>query len=122
MRAPWNLRAFQLVNKLALQVYRETTSFPREELFGLASQVRRTAVSVGQNIAKRCDLRTNVDLLDSSTGQMVHCANCNIKFLCPSEMAWEPLTVFDVALSFITRSVSEGFFCRALNQRIHFVA
>ena len=35
-----NLRAFQLADELALLVYRETAGFPKEEMFGLTSQVR----------------------------------------------------------------------------------
>jgi len=37
---------------MAVALYRLTTSFPREELFGLASQLRRAGVSVASNIAE----------------------------------------------------------------------
>jgi four helix bundle protein len=37
---------------LAREVYRCTRSFPRDELFGLCSQMRRAAVSVPSNIAE----------------------------------------------------------------------
>lgn len=38
--------------QLAVEVYRLTSKFPKEEVFGLTSQVRRSAISVPSNIAE----------------------------------------------------------------------
>lgn len=46
------LLAYQKSYALVLAVYRVTRLFPKEELFGLVSQMRRCAVSVPSNIAE----------------------------------------------------------------------
>ena len=40
MRDHTKLRAFELANELVLLIYRVTAEFPREEIYGLTSQIR----------------------------------------------------------------------------------
>jgi len=47
-----DLVAWQKAMDLVTEVYRITTSFPKEEMYGLTSQMRRAAVSVPSNIAE----------------------------------------------------------------------
>jgi len=47
-----DLVVWQKSIQMATSVYRLTQGFPREELYGMASQMRRCAVSVGSNIAE----------------------------------------------------------------------
>lgn len=47
-----DLRVWQIAMSVAEQCYRQTKSFPREELFGLTSQIRRAASSIAANIAE----------------------------------------------------------------------
>jgi four helix bundle protein len=47
-----DLIAWQKAMDLVTAIYRVTGSFPREELYGLTSQLRRAAVSVPSNIAE----------------------------------------------------------------------
>jgi four helix bundle protein len=47
-----DLAAWQACQRLAIEVYRVTKSFPRDERYGLTAQVRRAAVSVVANIAE----------------------------------------------------------------------
>ena len=46
------LIAYQKSYELVLLVYRLTESFPKEEIYGLTSQIRRAAVSIPSNIAE----------------------------------------------------------------------
>jgi four helix bundle protein len=46
------IKAWQLADRFVVQVYLVTRHFPREELYGLTSQLRRAAVSVPANIVE----------------------------------------------------------------------
>lgn len=46
------LVAWQKADELAFQVYKATAAFPREEIYGLTSQLRRAVLSVPANIAE----------------------------------------------------------------------
>jgi hypothetical protein len=48
-----NLEVWQFAVNWILLVYRSSAGWPRDERFGLTSQVRRAAVSVASNIAAR---------------------------------------------------------------------
>jgi four helix bundle protein len=63
MRDHTKLRAFQLADELAVAVYRATTNFPREEMFGLTSQMRRAAVSIASNIVEGAARQSKPDYL-----------------------------------------------------------
>ncbi len=47
-----DLIAWRKATDLALEIYRATQKFPKEEIYGLTSQMRRAAVSVASNIAE----------------------------------------------------------------------
>lgn len=63
MRNYKNLRAFELSDILAIEVYRHTRDFPNEERFGLTSQMRRCAVSVPSNIVEGSARSRHADYL-----------------------------------------------------------
>jgi four helix bundle protein len=61
-------KAIELVTCL----YEATRSFPREEEFGLKSQLRRAAVSIPSNIAEGMARRTNIEKIRFLNIIMVH--------------------------------------------------
>ena len=63
MRDHSKLRAFELADEVAVLVYRATAGYPREELYGLTSQMRRAAVSVPSNIVEGCARDSEADYL-----------------------------------------------------------
>lgn len=63
MRDHTKLRAFELADALAMLVYQHTAGFPREEILGLTSQMRRAAVSVASNIVEGCARNSLADYL-----------------------------------------------------------
>jgi four helix bundle protein len=49
-----NLEVWKRAHQLTLEAYRITESFPRAEMFGLCSQIRRAASSIPTNLAEGC--------------------------------------------------------------------
>ena len=52
MRDFRELKVWEKAHALTLNVYRTTAEFPKNEMYGLTSQIRRAASSIGANIAE----------------------------------------------------------------------
>ncbi len=57
-----NLKVWKLAHELTLSVYEMTAVFPKAEMFGLTSQIRRASASIGANIAEGCGRRGDPEL------------------------------------------------------------
>lgn len=58
-----NLNVYQKAHELVLLTYEVTRKFPKEEIFGLISQMRRCSVSVVANLVEGYSRRTQNDKL-----------------------------------------------------------
>ena len=56
------LKVWEKSHRLALKVYNVTTKFPKEELYGLTNQMRRSSISVPTNIAEGCGRNRDSEL------------------------------------------------------------
>lgn len=67
------LIAWQKAHELAITVYKLTNSFPKEELFGLTSQLRRAVLSIPVNIVEGYNRKSKkefIHFLDIALGSL----------------------------------------------------
>ena len=63
MRSHHNLDAWKKSVDFVVEIYRATETFPKEEKFGLTSQIRRAAVSIPANIAEGAARKSDKEFL-----------------------------------------------------------
>ena len=56
-----DLHVWQKAHILTLASYKATENFPKHEMYGLTSQIRRSAASIAANIAEGCGKRGNAE-------------------------------------------------------------
>ena len=95
MRNYEDLEVWQKAHALTIRLYRVTESFPRAEMFGLTSQIRRAGGSIGANLAEGCGRWGEVELaryVQISMGSASELHNHlrlakDLRFVNPSERA-----------------------------------
>jgi four helix bundle protein len=63
MRDFRKLQVWEKAHKLTLIVYKKTDNFPKSEVFGLTSQIRRAIISIPTNIAEGCGRKSKKEFL-----------------------------------------------------------
>ncbi|WP_416207896.1 four helix bundle protein [Chryseobacterium sp. YIM B08800] len=58
-----DLEVWQKAIALVTDIYNQTASFPKEEMYGLVSQLRRSAVSIPSNIAEGAARQSNKEYI-----------------------------------------------------------
>ena len=57
-----DLKIWQRSHKLTLALYKATNPFPKSEMYGLTSQIRRCSASIPANIAEGCGRNGDLEL------------------------------------------------------------
>ena len=57
-----NLKVWTKAHQLTLEIYETTRDVPRDEIYGLTSQIRRASASIGANIAEGCGRRSDPEM------------------------------------------------------------
>jgi four helix bundle protein len=57
-----HLKVWSKTHQLTLAIYESTRRFPNDETYGLTSQMRRSASSIGANIAEGCGRRSDAEM------------------------------------------------------------
>jgi len=83
------LLAWQKADELAYQVYLESKNFPKDEVYGIISQLRRAPLSIPTNIAEGCGRQNKNELkqfINISLGSLAETEyllefSCRLKYL-----------------------------------------
>jgi len=57
-----DLKVWTKAHQLTLVLYQQTRFFPKDEIYGLTSQIRRASSSIGANIAEGCGRRSDPEM------------------------------------------------------------
>ena len=82
------LKVWQKAHELTLAIYRATVDFPRAELYGLTSQLRRASASIAANLAEGC----------GRSGDAEFARFCSIAMGSASELEYHLLLAKDLKL------------------------
>lgn len=95
MRDYKNLIVWEKSHKVALDIYNLTKTFPKEELYGITSQLRRASISVPTNIVEGCGRQTEKDF------------SRFLSIAAGSASETEYLIILSTELKFITKSIAD---------------
>lgn len=90
MRDYRQLMVWQKAHSLTLSIYTATKLFPREEVFGLTSQLRRAAVSIPSNIAEGAGRQSSADFARFLDMAVASCNEVEYQIFLASELEFLP--------------------------------
>src|SRR5687768_13979380 len=78
MKDFWSLQVWEKSHELTLAIYAVSKNFPKDELFGMTSQIRRATASIPTNIAEGCGRGSDADF--SRFLQMAFGSACEVEY------------------------------------------
>jgi four helix bundle protein len=102
MRKFQDLQIWHRSHALTLEIYRATKSFPKEEIYGLTSQMRRSSSSVPTNIAEGCGRNSNPDFARFLTIAMGSSAELEYQLILSRDLDYISLADFDILFDDLT--------------------
>ncbi len=89
------LQVWHKAHKLALEVYKASAKFPKEETYGLSSQIRRVAASIATNIAEGCGRGSKKELKQFLQISMGSASEVEYQILLSHELGYIDTKVHD---------------------------
>lgn len=83
-------------------IYSLTSSFPREELYGLSAQIRRSAVSIASNIAEGWSRNTERDYMRFINISLGSLAECKTQLIIAQRVGYIEKQIFDQHAKYLT--------------------
>ena len=98
------LKVWSKAHEFTLWIYQRTRSFPKDEMYGLTSQIRRASASIGANIAEGCgrrsdpELRRFIQIARGSASELEYhlLLASDLHFLAADEFAAMELKILDI--------------------------
>ncbi len=88
------LQVWQKAHGFALNVYKATASFPREETYSLVNQIRRAAISIPSNISEGCGRFGNSELKQFMSIAMGSANEAGYQLLLSKDLGYISMSVY----------------------------
>ena len=88
MRNFQELSVWQKSHELTLIIYKISCAFPKEELFGLTSQIRRSAASIPTNIAEGSGRNSNTEMRKYLIISASSCSELNYQIILAKDLGY----------------------------------
>ena len=90
-----SLKVWQKSHQLVLEVYKNTRSFPKAEMYGLTNQLRRACISIASNISEGCGRGSDADFARFAQMSMGSASEAEYQILLSHDLTYLETPVFN---------------------------